>query len=280
MEKKRTTLKTLLPQIETDWLLPVWLLLAVLSAFVAEVWIIGQGVTTVYALAVGWPIGVTVASTQALGSMMYSNASTHNARRKLVYQRRRKGEALDAPRRENVQKSEPRLETRLPLTISVCAGVVSALVGLALYRADGGLGLLDAILAVASPAGSIMAALLNGVFASGELAVRVWREGQRVERPMSVQGKNERLVIVHESEPAEGLPKWASRWATKKEFLAEVSMNHDLVTGLTGADFARMTGKPGASARRWIRAAKVLIGDNGKQRAIGTVVVDDREEYT
>jgi hypothetical protein len=259
---ERRTLKTLLPQLETDWLLPAWLLLAVLSAFVAEVWIIGQGVVRVYGLMVGWPIGVTVASTQALGSMMYSNASAHNARRKLVYQRRRKNESLDAPRREDVQKSEPRLVTGLPFAISVCAGVASALVGLALYQADGGLGVLDGVLAVASPAGSIMAALLNGVFMSGQEAVRLWGEGQR-------EGK--RVVGVAPVVPMEVPIKPRKRRAAIGETRQRARMILAERPDISGTELGQLLGRSGGYGRQLKRA---IVSENGKQRAIEIAVVE------
>jgi hypothetical protein len=57
----------------------------------------------------------------------------------------------------------------------VLAGIVSAWLAGALYAADGALTPLDVALAIAAPAGSVSAALLNGVFAYGESAVAKWQ---------------------------------------------------------------------------------------------------------
>lgn len=157
------SLRELLPQLEIDWLLPLWLLIAILAAAVAETVAIGLGVERVYGLYTGWVVGVVIASVQAMGSMMWARASTHNAKRK-VY--------------KDASKSEPKLNVMLPLLVSVLAGVVSAWVSWYLYDSTDVPGLGHA-LAIASPAGSIAAALLNGTFAYGEASVSAWHEERK-----------------------------------------------------------------------------------------------------
>lgn len=160
------SLREFLPQLEIDWLLPLWLLVAILAAAVAETVAIGLGVERVYGLYTGWVVGVVIASAQAMGSMMWARASTHNAKRKTPY--------------KDKSKNEPKLNVMLPLLVSVLAGVVSAWVSWYLYDSTDVPGLGHA-LAIASPAGSIAAALLNGTFAYGEASVSAWHE-ERKER--------------------------------------------------------------------------------------------------
>lgn len=160
-KNERRALREILPQLEVDWLLPAWLLLAILSAAVAETVTVGLGVQNTYHLWTGWAIGGVVASVQAIGSMMLARALQHNANRKVYKSKNR--------------QSEPAQNVWLPALASVMAGFVSGWVGIALYGTDGSLTVLDLALGVASPAGSITVALLNGVFAYSESAIAEWR---------------------------------------------------------------------------------------------------------
>jgi hypothetical protein len=172
------TLKKLLPQIETDWLMPVWLLLAIILAAVAEIAVIGSGVQEIYGVWFGWIIGAVVASVQALGSQMYSRAVTHNARRKTYKSSRGDGTTDET-------KSEPKLNAITPIFISCSAGAISFVVASALYVELGQAGIVSFALAFASPAGSVAAAVLNGLFVSGESAVESWRtEREKAQSPI------------------------------------------------------------------------------------------------
>lgn len=207
---KLLSLRSLLPLFETEFLIPLWLLLAILSAMIAEVVIIGTGVERLYGLWVGWPIGLTVASVQALGSQLFSRAAMHNAQRKMVMKRRKRGGEWEQI--EDRGRSEPELTSGLPLFLSLLAGTASAVIGLALYQADGGLGFVDAVLATASPAGSVGAALLNGWYANGELALRRWKlqqaeleQEQKKSKPREVEIEPAHVELVQktvEAEPA------------------------------------------------------------------------------
>jgi hypothetical protein len=182
------TLKEKLPQWETDYLMPAWLILAILAAAVAETVVVGYGVQKLYGLWLGWPVGFVIASTQALGSQMYSYNATHNSRRYIKW-RTRQGQ-----RYFNEWEAEPALNIWLPLAVSIGAGVVAGSVGVALYRSiSDTLSVALVALSVASPAGSIAAALLNGLFASGELALRQWQE----------QAEQDEKPAVKPQEPAE-----------------------------------------------------------------------------
>jgi hypothetical protein len=78
------------------------------------------------------------------------------------------------------------------------------------------------------------------------------------ERPLSDQDGGGR---------SNGRPEWAGKWATKAAFLFDVETDEDLrqaVHNMSGADFARMTGKPNSSSRRWVAEAKE-ISPNGHQ---------------
>jgi hypothetical protein len=182
------TLREWLPEIEGEWVLPAWLLATIGLAAVGETWVMASGIQAAYHLQIGWVIGGTVASTQAIGAQMLARAKAHNARRQIVTKavkaetaRTLGVEALGETdeqgrvRIEDVTASEPRLDERTPGVIAVLAGVISAGVGLTLY-AQGGLTPLAAALATASPAAAVAAALLNGTFAAGEAAVTRWQQ--------------------------------------------------------------------------------------------------------
>lgn len=171
------SLRDILPQLEIDWLLPIWLLIAIIGAAIAEIVTIGLGVRQTYDLSIGWVVGIVIASSQAMGSMMWARASQHNASRKILY--KSIGPKGDKRSVEDKVKSEPRLNVVLPLAVSILAGVVSAWVGWYLYAGNDMPGL-GAALAVASPAGSVAAAMLNGTFAYGESAVATWRNERKV----------------------------------------------------------------------------------------------------
>jgi hypothetical protein len=166
------SLRSVLPRLEIDWLLPFWLLLAILGAAVAETVTIGLGVWRTYQVWTGWLVGGVVASSQAMGSMMWARASQHNASKRIFW----------------------------PAAISVLAGIVSGWVGLYLYQQSELTGLGRA-LAVASPAGSIAAAVLNGVFASGEAAIAEYEE-QRGQRRKPTQA-SEKPATQAQAEPTE-----------------------------------------------------------------------------
>ena len=170
----RRTLRELIPQLEIDWLLPAWLLIAILAAFIAETVTIGLSVWRLYGLWSGWAIGGVVASVQAIGSMMWARAAQHNAQRTIKFKWLGSAKKGNRRRVENKAKSEPSLNVKGPGSVSVIAGVISAWLAGALYAVDG-LTALDVALAIAAPAGSVSAALLNGVFAYGETAVANWK---------------------------------------------------------------------------------------------------------
>jgi hypothetical protein len=189
------SLRELIPEIEIDWLLPAWLFLAISTAAVAEIWTIGVAVDRVYALPTGWAVGGVVASAQAIGSMIWARALQHNAGRYVRY--KSVGPKENRRRVEDRANSEPRLNVWGPATVSLLAGTISAWLGIALYGADGTTTGLDVALAVASPAGSVASAALNGVFAYGESALSEWREsrterGQSKRRSVRTERKGER----------------------------------------------------------------------------------------
>jgi hypothetical protein len=170
----KTTLRDILPKIEAEWLLPAWLLIAILGAAIAETLTLGMGVQKSHHIVTGWIIGLIIASVQAIGSMMWARASHHNARR---YVRMKwVGSEKKGTRRkiEDKKNSEPKLPLMLPALASVLAGIVSASAGIALYAAGNKIKMLDVILAVAAPAGSIGAAVLNGAFVESENALSEW----------------------------------------------------------------------------------------------------------
>ena len=160
MKHPSWSLRSVLPRLEIDWLLPFWLLLAIIGAAIAETVTIGLGVQRTYGLWTGWLVGGVVASSQAMGSMMWARASQHNASK---------------------LKSAPSLNVFWPVAVSIAAGVVSGWVGMYLYQ-QSELSGLGRALAVASPAGSIAAAILNGVFASGEAAIAEFDEQRNEQR--------------------------------------------------------------------------------------------------
>ena len=181
------SLRDILPQLEIDWLLPAWLLIAIVGAAIAEIITIGLGVQQTYNLSIGWIVGIVIASSQAMGSMMWARASQHNAGRKILF--KSIGPKDNRRSVEDKVKSEPQLNVILPLLVSVLAGVVSAWVGLYLYGTSG----LGLALSVASPAGSVAASMLNGVFAYGESAVAMWRKDRKdakgVRKPIASQSQ-------------------------------------------------------------------------------------------
>lgn len=80
------------------------------------------------------------------------------------------------------------------------------------------------------------------------------------ERPVSAHGDNGRSVSA----------KWANRWADFDAFKADVSANPSILENVSGAEFARLTGKPSSTARRWVSdVTRVLASrahsDNGKE---------------
>ena len=184
------SLRDILPQLEIDWLLPAWLLIAIVGAAIAEIITIGLGVQQTYNLSIGWIVGIVIASSQAMGSMMWARASQHNAGRKILF--KSIGPKDNRRSVEDKVKSEPQLNVILPLAVSVLAGVVSAWVGWYLYAGNDTPGL-GAALAIASPAGSITAAMLNGTFAYGESAVATWRKDRKdakgVRKPIASQSQ-------------------------------------------------------------------------------------------
>lgn len=195
------SLREFLPQLEIDWLLPLWLLLAIVGAAVAETVTIGLGVWQTYQIWTGWLVGGVVASAQAMGSMMWARASQYNASVKL--------------------KTAPRLSVFWPALISVLAGVVSGWVGLYLYRQSELTGLGRA-LAVASPAGSIAAAVLNGVFASGEAAIAEF-ENERKLRRKPTQGD---VSVTQADASLTSLTCWCGASLRNRYALASHSRKH------------------------------------------------------
>ena len=170
------SLRTLIPKIEADYLLPAWLLTAISVAAIAETWTIGVAVEQVYGLRTGWAIGGVVASAQAIGSLMWARANQHNAHRTVRH--KSVGPKGDKKRVEDPARSEPALNVQAPMIVSVTAGAISFGLGLALYAVDGSVTVLDVALAFASPAGSVAAAMLNGIFTAGEVALDQWHADQ------------------------------------------------------------------------------------------------------
>ena len=181
--RKRDPLRKSMTRWETDTLIPLWLVLAIISAAGSEVWTIGSGVFETYQVYIGWAIGLTIASTQAMASMLSARALAHNAAARTVTKvaawpswvkliagslNRR----LPQRRVIDVQRSAPRLDVRVPVAISAGAGLASAVASWALYnQLSPEQGTLNVILAIVAPAGSLAAALLNGVFVYGEQAI-------------------------------------------------------------------------------------------------------------
>jgi len=220
------SLRDILPQLEINWLLPAWLLTAIVGAAIAEIVTIGLGVRQTYDLSIGWVVGVVIASSQAMGSMMWARASQHNASRKVLY--KSIGPKGDRRSIEDKVKSEPRLNVVLPLAVSILAGVVSAWVGWYLYAGKNTPGL-GAALAVASPMGSVAAAMLNGVFAYGESAVATWRNERKVAQGMrktsaSTAQANARRAQAERNEFA--LRCWCGKGVRNQNGLAAHSKKH------------------------------------------------------
>ena len=174
------SLRQLIPQLESNWLLPAWLLVAITTAAIAETWTIGVAVEQVYGLRTGWAIGGVVASAQAIGSLMWARAAQHNAHRTVRY--KTIGPKGNKQRVEDPTRSEPALNVRAPIIVSITAGAISFGLGWALYASDGLITALDIALAFASPAGSIAAAMLNGIFTAGEVALDQWHIAQSEQR--------------------------------------------------------------------------------------------------
>lgn len=178
--KKRAPIRETIVRWETDTLIPLWIVLAILTAAVCETWTVGTGIVAIYGLYLGWPIGLVIASTQAMASMLSARAIVHNAAARKVT----KVSAWPAwvkllagafkrklPQRRviDMQRSDPLLNALVPLAISTGAGLASFLAAWALYNQTNPEQVqLNAILAAVAPAGSIAAALLNGIFAYGE----------------------------------------------------------------------------------------------------------------
>jgi len=174
-KKTRRTLRELIPLLESDWLLPAWLLIAILAAFAAETWTFTDAMRSRRGTWIGLPIGFVIASTQAIGSMMWSRATQHNARR--YVKRVWRGPKDNRELVEDLKNSEPPLSVVGPATASIVAGTISLLGALALYATDG-LTLLEIAAAIAAPGGSIGAALLNGLYVYGESELARWQEGR------------------------------------------------------------------------------------------------------
>jgi hypothetical protein len=252
------TLKEKLPQWETDYLMPAWLILAILAAAVAETVVVGYGVQKLYGLWLGWPVGFVVASTQALGSQMYSYNATHNSRRYIKW-RTRQGQ-----RYFNEWEAEPALNVWLPLAVSIGAGVVAGSVGVALYRSiSDTLSVALVALSVASPAGSIAAALLNGLFASGELALKGWREAMEADVKSDKVDDRPTPKVIEAPITMSDLPDWLPVVpANLDEFRQLVAVGTIKLTAeVTGAALAEHVPAVGSNStgRYWLRQVR-----NGK----------------
>lgn len=220
------SLRNILPQLEIDWLLPAWLLIAIVGAAIAEIVTIGLGVRQTYDLDIGWVVGVVIASSQAMGSMMWARASQHNASRKILY--KSIGSRDNRRSVEDKVKSEPQLNVILPLAVSILAGVVSAWVGWYLYAGNDTPGL-GAALAVASPAGSVAAAMLNGTFAYGESAVATWRKERKAAhglRKPSARSAQASASHAQDLRKDFALRCWCGQGARNKQALAAHSRKH------------------------------------------------------
>lgn len=200
MRLPRWSLRSVLPRLEIDWLLPFWLLLAILGAAVAETVTVGLGVWRTYGLWTGWLVGGVVASSQAMGSMMWARASQHNASKRL--------------------KTMPSLSIFWPALISVLSGIVSGWVGVELYR-QSELTRLGIALAVASPAGSIAAAVLNGVFASGEAAIAEFEERRKPGKQTQASDASKPLA-----KPKPTMQCWCGKPAKNRYALAAHGKQH------------------------------------------------------
>jgi len=215
--KRKRALRETLPTWEVDTLIPLWLVLAILAAATSEVWTIGAGVLEVYGVHVGWAIALTIASSQAMASMMTARALTHNAAARTVTKVaawpsaiKLVAGALDRrlPQRRviDIERSDPRLSLSAPLAISIGAGLASAVVSWALYdQLSPDQGLLNFILAVIAPAGSLAAALLNGVFAYGEQAAAD-RPAKSSARTKSDRARTGKRAPVKQKAPPPPLP--------------------------------------------------------------------------
>lgn len=184
--KKTRTLRELIPLLESDWLLPAWLLLAIIAAFAAETWTFTDAMLSRRGSWIGLPIGFVIASTQAIGSMMWSRATQHNARR--YVKRVWRGPKDNRELVEDLKNSEPPLNVVGPAASSIVAGTISFVGALALYSLDG-ITLLEFAAAIAAPGGSIGAALLNGLYVYGESELARWREERG--RPRAATGRTQ-----------------------------------------------------------------------------------------
>ena len=187
--KKTRTLRELIPLLESDWLLPAWLLLAIIAAFAAETWTFTDAMLSRRGSWIGLPIGFVIASTQAIGSMMWSRATQHNARR--YVKRVRRGPKDNRELVEDLKNSEPPLNVVGPAASSIVAGTISFVGALALYSLDG-ITLLEFAAAIAAPGGSIGAALLNGLYVYGESELARWREERG--RPRAATGRTQKTT--------------------------------------------------------------------------------------
>ena len=222
MKSSSWSLRSVLPRLEIDWLLPFWLLLAIIGAAVAETVTIGLGVWRAYSLWTGWLVGGVVASSQAMGSMMWARASQHNARRKVYMKAIGPRDARRSV--EDEARSEPKLSVFWPALISVLAGVVSGWVGMYLYQRSELAGLGRA-LAVASPAGSIAAAVLNGVFASGEAAIAEFAE-RRKGRKAAQASEAPALASEPAAQPEPAMRCWCGYPLRNSQALSAHSKRH------------------------------------------------------
>lgn len=87
---------------------------------------------------------------------------------------------------------------------------------------------------------------------------RADRDKRKAEKEQAV---SERSVTDHEKNERPVTAPWSDRWDGMTAFVAEASDNPELVSDMTGARFAQLTGKPNSTARRWLRAARA----NGKE---------------
>ena len=98
------------------------------------------------------------------------------------------------------------------------------------------------------------------------LAQARWNAKARIAQ-VSAQASSNRSVGAQMSDHnGRERPEWADRWATPAAFMLDVVQDPELceaVSGMSGADFARLTGKPESTARRWVSDAKEAMSTNG-----------------
>ncbi|MCP4540625.1 MAG: hypothetical protein GY832_26100 [Chloroflexi bacterium] len=86
--------------------------------------------------------------------------------------------------------------------------------------------------------------------------------------------RRKRPVVDRQAPGVEKSARWADRWATMGAFLQDVSNDPSIVDGMSGVQFARMTGKPGSTARRWLAAAR----QNGRIRVLAAQEMGEQEK--